>query len=527
MIPLPIPNAIPWLLCLLAACVGTPTAVGAAEAGGDLVVGEDQAPAHFNPIDPDDMYVVRAIELVYDGLLGYNRANQAGEPQLARSWRFDPALPGFVFELRGDVTWHDGKPFTSADVVFTVDLMREGQIWFRDFVASARAVGPHRVELRLARRPDEPADVLPELTFKILPRHALPTGATRISPTDPINAEPIGTGPYRYVERDGDRVLFERADGPRPRMALLDRIQLHAGADKDLQNDSLRGGLLSSVIRVRPKDVKVIEAAGKDLAVFEYDSLNWWFLAYNHRNPNVRNRAFRDALTRAIDREALRRAHLGDGWTISGPFAFLDMRNTPSIKPRPHDVAAAKAAFRKAGYTLRGDHLVGPRGRAVRLRLLVQPPLGQNPAMFTDLEAQLRAVGIGLQIDYAADIPSWRQRVRRGDGYDMVLGRWRPTPGDFLRPLFHSRGELNWFGYRNTTLDAQLDAYRNASDGESRRAALEALHRSLAADLPYTFLWSLKDFSAYRKRSYALLDLIHPFHYFSHVDHWYKKRAKR
>lgn len=516
-----------WLIVTICALMFGPIPEADGARGDELIVGEDQPPPHFNPVYADDMYVVRAIELIYDGLVGYDLANKAGTPQLARAWRYDAALPGFEFELREDVRWHDGAPFTSRDVVFTVGLMRTSHLWFRDLVADARPSGDHRVTLQYVRPPDDPAEALTDLTFKILPSHLFPPGTTRILPTDRINAHPIGTGPYRFVEQDGDRVFLTRAEGPRPRSASIERLQLHGASEKDLQKDSLRTKLLGMIVRLRPKDVKEVDRELGKVEVFEYASLNWWYLAYNHRRPHVRDLAVREAITLALDREKMRDAHLGDGWTISGPFAHRDLRNPQAAPPRPHDPAAARARLLEAGYRTNTEgRLLDPHGRAVSLRLLVQPPLGQSAALFTDMQNQLKAIGVELHVDKPADIPAWRSIVKRGDGYDMVVGRWRPNPGDFIRPLFHSTGDLNWFGYRNPAIDKLLDAYRDATTGQDRRARLIELHRALAADLPYTFLWSLNDYSAYRKEEFERLNLIHPYYYFTHVHQW-RRRSRR
>lgn len=511
------------LICLaLAAAVGLPAAsADDLPRGGQLMIGEDQRPQHFNPVHLNDMYTVRVVDLLFDGLVGYDIANQASQPALARAWRYDRALPGFVFDLRDDVTWHDGAPFTADDVVFTVDVMRNGKSWFSETVRGAEADGKHRVSIRLAQRPDDPQRALADLVFKILPRHAFPRGTRAVLPTDRFNQRPIGTGPYRLDEARDTTVSLVRADGPRPREGHLDSIRLHGAADKDLQKDSLRQGLLGMVVRVRPKDVKELRNARSELEVFEYASLNWWYLAFNHRNAPVRDKAFRQAVAFALDRDALRMAHLGQGWSISGPFAHQDLRNPRAVEPRARDLGKARDLLTGAGFRRDGQQrLVDSDGRPVRLRLLVQPPLGQHDGLLTDLVAQFAELGIAIEVDKAPDIAAWRATVRRGDGYDLVLGRWRSTRGDFLRPLFRTGGQQNWVGYGNPELDRLLDELRASEDAVARQKTMKALNVLLADELPYVFLWSLKDFSAYDRRSYQNLNLIHPFHYFSHVHHW-------
>jgi peptide/nickel transport system substrate-binding protein len=503
------------LFSALLAC----TLPGAASARGALRVGEEQSPGTLNPMFPDDMYVVRATELLFDGLVGFNLANQATEPRIASSWSLAPNGQDVTFRLDPRATFHDGQAVTADDVVFTVEAMRAQLPWFRDVVVSARATDPQTVVVELLRRRDTAPQALEDLTFKILPRHVFPDG--KISPASPFSQEPIGTGPFKLVQRQGNNIELTRFDARAPKPTQLESIVLMSTPDPKKHKDAIKANNLGLLVRVQPKDVKELRAV-KALRVFDYVALDWWYLGHNHRGKHTGNKLFRKAVTAALNLDALREAHLGDGATISGPWAAEDLRNPHAVPPPKQDVAGALALLQEAGYTFDANASVleDKKRNPVELTMIVQPPLGAVEGLYTDLTAQFQELGIVLNVVKPPDLPSWVAEVKKGKGYDLVLGRWRPTPGDYLRGLFHSTGSENWFGYKNPQVDRKLEELGRSTSASQYLETLRALNILLWDDQPYTFLWSLKAWSAYNRDHYQNVERIHPFHYFSHVADW-------
>lgn len=504
--------ALLWALALCALPVGV-------LARGALRVGEEQSPGTLNPMFPDDMYVVRATELLFDGLVGFNLANQAAEPRLAASWTLAPNGQDVTFQLDPRATFHDGQSVTSDDVVFTVDAMRAALPWFREVVVSAKAADPHTVTIELLRRRESAAHALEDLTFKILPRHAFPDG--KVLPAGAFSQEPIGTGPFKFAQRPGNAIELIRFDGRVPAAPRLDSILLLSSPDPKRHKDAVKTNNLGLLVRVQPKDVKELRAV-KALRVFDYVALDWWYIGHNHRGKHTGKKEFRRGLTAALNLDALREAHLGDGATISGPWAAEDLRNPHAVPAPTQDTQAALQFFADAGYSFDAATrtLNDKKGNPVTLTMVVQPPLGAHEGLYTDLTAQLAEVGIALDVVKPPDLPSWAAQVRSGKEYDVVLGRWRPTPGDYLRGLFHSGGAENWLGYKNPQVDKKLDDLARSTSAAQYLKSLRELSILLWDDQPYTFLWSLKAYSAFNRQHYENLERIHPFHYFSHVDDW-------
>ncbi|RMG58990.1 MAG: peptide-binding protein, partial [Deltaproteobacteria bacterium] len=146
---------------------------------------------------------------IYNGLVRYDK-NLNLEGELAESWEIKEGGLKIVFHLRKGVKWHDGKPFTSEDVLFTYNLMRDPKTptaYAEDFLQVKRAYAPDPYTFVVEyEKPFAPA--LASWGIWILPKHRL-EGVEDIVHSEQ-NRNPIGTGPYRFVEwKTGEKVVLE------------------------------------------------------------------------------------------------------------------------------------------------------------------------------------------------------------------------------------------------------------------------------------------------------------------------------
>ncbi len=160
--------------------------------------------ANLNPVDQD------ITSLIFEGL---TRINTYGEPEpaLALNWVTSSDGLEYVVRLREDVLWQDGIPFTAADVVYTMSLLRApdfsgtaelGAFWR---TVETEQLGDHLVRFRLT----QPLGSFPDkMRIGILPYHALQGTTAAQLPTHPFNLSPVGTGPYQLegVRTDGSSI---------------------------------------------------------------------------------------------------------------------------------------------------------------------------------------------------------------------------------------------------------------------------------------------------------------------------------
>ena len=168
--------------------------------GGTLVVAIVADPGHLNPAITTNGATHAAAELLYNGLLA---RNERGEPvpELAESWQVEQGGAVYRFRLREGVRWHDGAPFTAADVKFTFEevllkLHARTRASMGAVLAGIDAPDDRTVVFRF-KLPYAPLLAQLDATeAPILARHVYQGGDPQ---TNPANVNPIGTGPFRFV----------------------------------------------------------------------------------------------------------------------------------------------------------------------------------------------------------------------------------------------------------------------------------------------------------------------------------------
>lgn len=132
---------------------------------------------------------------------------------------------------------------------------------------------------------------------------------------------------------------------------------------------------------------------------------------------------------------------------------------------------------------------------------------------------QLRKVGVKVKATWLQHA-TWRKKIFSQRAFDMTLHIWNFDSLSSIHPLFHSKGSLNYIGYKNKQVDILLKKVAKTTDPVIYKTIFGKLHAILHADLPYLFLWSLTNYSAITARVRNVT--IHPFNYFHYVHSWKK-----
>jgi peptide/nickel transport system substrate-binding protein len=485
---------------------------------------EDRTPSTLNPLFAQDMYSVRITELLFEGLIGWDKQQQP-TAMLATSWTIGPDKKSITLTLRKGVKWHDNKPFTSADVAFTIKAMtsQRSQIadrYLAQIIRKVKTAGPHSVQILFKKPLNKP---LKWLQFKIIPKHRFfRRGRLRLPKmTDYFSQKPYGTGPFRFKRWVGRKIVMRRFSGHwRADKVRLTGATLQAIPDKTIQREVLRFGGLDAIVRARPKDVPMYER-DRNVQLLPYSTNDWWYIGVNHKSRILRNRKVREAIAYAMDRDGLREAHLGDGQTISGPFSPNDPLYNFKVEARTQNRSKAKKLLAKAGWRPKGSK--GPAykgGKPLKLRMLIAKSRTSYKPLCLAIQGELLKVGIQLELVWLQDA-KWRNKVMTKKKFDLSLHIWNFDDLSTIYPLFYSKGSRNYVGYRNKEVDRLLKLATKTTDPAIYKRIFQKLHRILHKDLPYIFLWSLTSYSALSKRVKRVT--IHPFNYFHYAYGWQKK----
>lgn len=422
--------------------------------GGSLTASIRSEPATFNRFAPNgNQAPVDALtRLVHATLVRINRATGEPEPWLAERWATSADGRTITITLRDGVTFSDGAPFSSADVLFTFQALYDPAV--ESVLASGVMVQgkPLQVSAPDARTVvlTLPAAFAPGVALldnvPILPRHQLQGAldAHTFGKAWGITTPPgtmAGLGPFvisEYVARQ--RMTFTRntrywrKDAAGTQLPYLDRLVMEFVNGQDAEMLRLQAGSVDLMTQadVRPEDIAALRRMRDDgsMQLVEVgvgvDPNTLWFnltpgSASARVRPYLQRAEFRRAISFAVDRDAIvNTIYLGAGAPVSGPITQGNRTwYSPSAPAFPHDVAQAKTLLAGLGLADRdGDGMLDDAaGRPVRFAILTQAKhLRERTA--TMLQEQLRQVGIGVDV-VGLDPPSLFARFGAGD-YDSI-----------------------------------------------------------------------------------------------------------
>ena len=452
-------------LLLLAACRGH--APGAAN---EIRIHLPAEPPHLNPLLSSDFLVTQVVlGDVYEPLFSLD-AHGAIVPVLAE--RVDEAADGssYTFTLRANVRWHDGRPLTSADVVYTLRLLAPGgapAVLAADFddVKSVTAVDERTVRLdlggfRLGRR--ESLALVP-----VLPSHVFATTPPADLLAHPASRAPIGTGPYAFVAwLPGREIQLRRAATWRGPPPAAERIIYRVVADRAQALAQLDSGDLHLVLSVA--NAQLADAAADAKLRLEPYAFPYYIGARWSCRPNrpLADARVRRALTMLLDRDTIvRTIQNGRGRVASAPWEPDDDAYDTTVKPWPFDPDAARALLAEANVASLHVSLLVPAGSVT---------LGRVATIW---QADAKRAGVTLDI---VEDPAVIDRARAGDFEGFAFG-WTTGPEQDLFHHFHSppAGTDNYGGCADAEVDRLLAAIRVQPDHAARVALEHALHRRL------------------------------------------------
>ena len=415
---------------------GTSGRVAGPVSGGRMTVAYRSEPKTFNRLVSPQIAEELVARLTQATLVRLNRKTGELEPRLAREWTSSPDGLTWTLTLVDGVTFSDGTPFTSADVVFTFQALFDPKV--KSQVGSSllikgksmqvRAIDASRVAIVL------PAPYGPGLSMldavPILPRHklaaALEAGTFRDawSVTTPV-AEMVGLGPFVIQEYlPGQKLVFARnpkyweKDAEGRALPYLDGVELQFVPDQNAEVLRLQAGQIDAVSStVRFEDLaalKDLEKAGKvslhDAGASIAPDMLWFNLNPGAKaaqgRPWLQRDELRQAISAAVDRKAIvNTVFLGEASEIAGPItAGHKQWFLPDLRPPAVDAAAAAKLLTSIDLKDRnGDGLVDDaKGKTATVKILTAKGNTVRERTLAMIREQLRRPGVGLDVDVAA-----------------------------------------------------------------------------------------------------------------------------
>jgi peptide/nickel transport system substrate-binding protein len=417
-------------------------------------------------------------------------------PGLASRWERVDSLT-LRYHLRPGARWHDGKPVTSADMLFSFAAYADSGL-----DAAARPVLAGRVQ---AFAPDDSTVDLRFATadleqwydatwhVRILPRHVWASIPPARWADDTASARLIGSGPYRLISRGAQSLELERADG-REGPGVITRVVWRFTEDQDAALNLLLSHEADLLETVGDSTRAARVTADSTLSVIPYRSAVYGFLGFNlGRGGPAADRGVRRGLAMATDRQTAARAALGPGASApSGPMSRLFWIDQDGIRVLPFDTAAAGRELSDAGWPRGKDGVRRKAGRPLAIDIMVPGTSVARKNVAQVVQAMWRQAGVQATIT-SVDFPVFQQRLRTGE-FESFVGAWldEPSPRSLAEQWTSAGiGSLNYTRYRSRSFDS---LYRAAAGFRGTpvdaRVLWVAALDTLNADAPGIWLYT-------------------------------------
>jgi peptide/nickel transport system substrate-binding protein len=457
---------------------------------------------------PGKLVDILVDKTIYSTLVKYELRNGQIQvvPDLAESWTANATLTEYTFKLRRGAKWHDGRPVTADDVKFTIEAQLNPKVTgaFAGVVSAisqVTVVDPATVKFTL-KYPYASLPVMLGYNIAIVPKHLL-EGQDLNQPVQFIQ-HPVGSGPFKFKAFVQDSHLEVEANkdyyGGAP---MLDGIVFKVITDGNARLAQLRAGEIDFTI-IDPPQLPAVQGAA-NLSVRRAPQVNYYFFAVNHDQPKLADVRVRQALSYAVDRQAIVTNILkGDGRVATGPInPLLGPYYNPKVETYSYDLGKAQGLLAEAGWK-KGPDGVLANAKGEKFTLLFNGPKGY-PVMeqvITYAGHQYQQLGIAVTLDIV-DWPVHLQKYHDRQ-YDLLMEWWITPPDPDLYDHYYSGSNNNWWSYKNPAVDKLAIAARSEPDPKKRIGLYHELQALLAKDVPVIYLYYPPELQGMNKRTQGL-----------------------
>lgn len=471
----------------------------------------DFAQAGFNPYNGHPNAGV--LGLVYETLYFVNVNGGAFTPMLATGYQWNSDNTQVTFNIRQNVKWNDGKPFTADDVAFTFNLMKQypaadaNGVW--SFLKDVTAPDANTVVMTF-QKAYPPVLVTIAGHVYIIPKHVF---ASVGDPTKYLTDKPVGTGPYTLTRYQADLAVYDKNTSYwQAGQVKVDEIRFPEYKDNATLQLALPKGEVDWAGYFSPtlqQDFVAKDPAHNHLFM---DAINLYSICPNQKDPVVGGQSglpVRLALSAAIDRSAIA-GQATAGLEPPGSITGLVLPTAQSwLDPQfanlstTADTAKAEKYLTDAGYTKGADGIFQKNGKRLVLTL-------RSVDSYSDWNAAAKLIAdeakaAGIQINNVTVGEDNYYTLRTDGKYDyqlmfcgMVGG---PTPyylyNQYLNSAQIGQGKFNFVAWNDPTTDQYLNQYASTTDQTAQKQAIMGIEKVFVNNQPFIPLWTGADYDEY------------------------------
>ncbi|WP_175438287.1 ABC transporter substrate-binding protein [Fusibacter sp. 3D3] len=481
--------------------VGAYADTASADEGAILKIGVKQEPDSLNPFAAWEAASSEIFQLTYDALTAFDRDLKV-VPGLAESWEVSADQLTWTFHLRKEVKWHDGTPFTSADVKYTYEAIQETQMGMYygsiSDITNIEVVDDYTIKMS-SKLPK--ANMLQNVT-PILPEHIWSAfNAENVLEFE--NEQMIGTGPFKIVEwQRGQQVVFGRNADYFERKPQVNNLIYVIYANNDTMVQSFQNGEIDIALGLDYVDIKNI-LEDKNVKNYSYEENGFTELAFNSSEPNgafnplIQDKIVRHAIDYAIDKQKIVDL-VYDSSAVPGT-SYIPPSQAPwHFEPSKEELRLfnpeeAIKLLENAGFVNVDAEGIRSNDQGERLSFLLLSRSDNTSEVQVGqlIQSFLKDVGIELKIE-TVDDGVLNDRTMSTLDYDMFIWGWGGDidPSVLLNVLTTANlNNLNDVFYSNPKYDEIVAKQATEMDMDKRIEMVHEAQSILYDDQPYNILY--------------------------------------
>lgn len=501
----------------------------------EIIIGISSDIESTNPLFSYTVNEGNISELLYMSLIQYKWDNKSGElidePMLAKDWYWNSDSSSVTLELRNDVYWSDGVPFSAADVVFSYDLYSDPIVQssrygtFESFETDTSLhidvnqtfdiESPFKIKINFKK--NIPSDLI-DLTVPLIPKHIFQNIDRKNLVTIEKQIKPVTDGPFNVAEWQKNQAIILKSNDNSflHKFSGAKEIIFKVIPDYTSRITQLREGEIDLTEDIKSEDLKQLSGI-KDLRLNpikgrEYDYLAWNNIdpeVYTKNNKIVPNKIFgdekvREALTYAINRQEILHEFLKDqGELASGPIAPI-FKNAIDTLLKPLEFDPKKAAKMLADDGWKDINKSGVLEKnGIKFSFTLYIPSGNPLREFaaTIIKNDLKEIGVDIKIE-TLEPQVFFERMFKHE-LDAWMAGWSVAVPLDMKSYWYSdlkKTPMNFSCYQNINADKILMKIDTEKNKLIKNQLYKELEGIIYKDNPVTFLYWINNNVVYNKR---------------------------
>jgi peptide/nickel transport system substrate-binding protein len=504
-------------LIVQSAAIGQDESPSAADEKVTFTVGMTNDAITFNPMFMIETPEYSTADLIYDTYLGWEQEDFDTKANLATDWEQSEDGLTWTFNVRDDVTWHDGQPLTAGDIAYTFNWILDQKVGnFIDYLPFTDEItAPNDTTLEWKTTIPTGAPVYPPYVY-IMPEHVLSQYDSKAEFKKWKGfPDPIGSGPFKLVEwRRGDFWRLEANPDYWGGAPKIDEFVFRIFQNEDAMIEALKQGEIDFADGISPNlfdsivDEPNITTNAGNPVTFAQMSFNQCTnevayckdTGFDH-HPATTDPAFRTAVEYAIDRDVLvDRVLLGyaePGYTVIPSPKWHAAPETPIT----YDPEEANRILDEAGYADTDNDGIRetPDGEPMEMRFVVRTEAPETIDAGEFIVEWLRDIGVSLKTEAVND--SKLGDIWYANDYDLYIWGWGVEPDPNFQLSTYTTDQCGVWSdtcYSNQEYDQLFEDQQKAASLEEREALVAQMQQILYEDRPEMVLWYDNYLQAYR-----------------------------